>query len=234
MSAPTDQFPRDTSGLPAATAAELVELAEGQRFRVADRAGEQAARRRHGADAGLQRLDSRADAEGPPGLGDRGRRRQRRRPGADRALAWPAPGQPLRRHARDAGADPRRRPVLLSRDVPRSRRLLVPPAHPRGLRPGDGPLRQRDRRARGPRLLGAGAPGAVRHAGRRAARRRPDRAVQPPGDQLLGDGPLRRHAADRRRAGARADRQAGRGGARLPDQHRQHARVQGRAARAPG
>ena len=31
-----------------------------------------------------------------------------------------------------------------------------------------------------------------------------------------------------------ADRQAGRGRARLPDQHRQHARVQGRAARAPG
>jgi FtsP/CotA-like multicopper oxidase with cupredoxin domain len=34
MSAPTEQFPRDTSGLPAATAAELVELAAGQRFRL--------------------------------------------------------------------------------------------------------------------------------------------------------------------------------------------------------
>ena len=34
MSAPTDQFPRDTSGLPAATPAELVELAEGQRFQL--------------------------------------------------------------------------------------------------------------------------------------------------------------------------------------------------------
>ena len=67
-----------------------------------------------------------------------------------------------------------------SRHVPGSRRLLVPPAHPRGLRPGDGPLRQRDRRAGGPRLLGAGAPGAVHHARRRPARRRPDRAVQPP------------------------------------------------------
>src|SRR5262245_1057792 len=34
MSAPTDQFPRDTSGLPAATPAELVELAEDQRFQL--------------------------------------------------------------------------------------------------------------------------------------------------------------------------------------------------------
>src|SRR4051812_34281215 len=34
MSATTDQFPRDTNGLPAAIAAELVELAEGQRFEL--------------------------------------------------------------------------------------------------------------------------------------------------------------------------------------------------------
>jgi FtsP/CotA-like multicopper oxidase with cupredoxin domain len=34
MSAPTEQFPRDTGGLPAATAAELVELAGGQRFEL--------------------------------------------------------------------------------------------------------------------------------------------------------------------------------------------------------
>jgi FtsP/CotA-like multicopper oxidase with cupredoxin domain len=34
MSAPTDQFPRDTSGLPAATTAEIVELARGQRFQL--------------------------------------------------------------------------------------------------------------------------------------------------------------------------------------------------------
>src|SRR4051794_37377810 len=32
MSAPTEQFPRDTGGLPAAAAAELVELSGGQRF----------------------------------------------------------------------------------------------------------------------------------------------------------------------------------------------------------
>jgi FtsP/CotA-like multicopper oxidase with cupredoxin domain len=34
MSAPTDQFPRDTSGLPAAMPAELVELARGQRYEL--------------------------------------------------------------------------------------------------------------------------------------------------------------------------------------------------------
>src|SRR3954451_9939187 len=34
MSATTDQFPRDTTGLPAANAAELVELAEGERFEL--------------------------------------------------------------------------------------------------------------------------------------------------------------------------------------------------------
>ena len=44
------------------------------------------------------------------------------------------------------------------RRVPRPRALLVPPAHPRGLRPGDGPVRQRPRRAGRSRLLAAGAP----------------------------------------------------------------------------
>jgi hypothetical protein len=34
MSAPTDQFPRDTSGLPAATTSEIVEFARRQRFRL--------------------------------------------------------------------------------------------------------------------------------------------------------------------------------------------------------
>src|SRR4051794_30856579 len=34
MSATTDQFPRDTSGLPAATTSELVELSRGQRFQL--------------------------------------------------------------------------------------------------------------------------------------------------------------------------------------------------------
>ena len=36
-----------------------------------------------------------------------------------------------------------RRELHRPRGLPRPGRLLVPPAHPRGLRPGDGPLRQR-------------------------------------------------------------------------------------------
>ena len=42
--------------------------------------------------------------------------------------------------------------------VPGPRPVLVPPAHPRGLRAGARPLRQRHRRARRPGLLGAGQP----------------------------------------------------------------------------
>ena len=42
--------------------------------------------------------------------------------------------------------------------VPRPGRLLVPPAHPRGLRPGAGPVREHRRRPGRAGLLAAGAP----------------------------------------------------------------------------
>ena len=45
--------------------------------------------------------------------------------------------------------------------VPGPRRLLVPPAHPRGLRPGDGAVRQHPRRPGRARLLAAGQPRAA-------------------------------------------------------------------------
>ena len=63
-----------------------------------------------------------------------------------------------------------------TRRVPGPGPVLVPPAHPRGLRPGDGPVRQRHRRARRPGVLGAGEPRVGAHARRRADRGRPDRA----------------------------------------------------------
>ena len=88
--------------------------------------------------------------------------------------------------------------LLRARHVPRSRAVLVPPAHPRGLRPGDGPVRQRARRAGRPGLLAAGAPRAGAHARRHPAGGRQGRAVQPLRDDLRGDGPLRRRAAGRR------------------------------------
>ena len=67
---------------------------------------------------------------------------------------------------------------------------------------------------------------------RRAHRGRPDRRVQPFGDLVRRDGPLRQRAARGRRARARARGAAGRGGAPVSDEHRQHAGVQGQAARA--
>ena len=54
--------------------------------------------------------------------------------------------------------------------------------------------------------------------------------VQPLGDDAHRDGPLRQRPARRRRARPRAERAARRGRALLPDQHRQHPRVQGQAA----
>ena len=56
-------------------------------------------------------------------------------------------------------------------------------------------------------------------------------AVQPFGDLVRRDGALRQRAARRRRARARARGAAGRGGAPVSHQHRQHARLQGQAAR---
>ena len=120
----------------------------------------------------------------------------------------------------------------VARRVPGPRALLVSPAHPRGLRPGDGPLRQRPRRSRRPRLLAAGAP---RGRCSRSTTSSSRTARSPPFSRtettLRGDGPLRQRAARRRRAGPGAVARSGRGRALLPDQHRQHARVQGQAAR---
>ena len=203
-----------------------------RRVRPADRAGRQAARRRDRADARLQRLDPGPDAEGA--------RRARRSSSTSRTTAtWRRPSTGTGCGSRTATTGPTRprRPMPVGeqlhgpRRVPRPGALLVPPAHPRGLRPGDGPVRQHPRRARRSRLLAAGAPRARPHARRHPARGRQGRAVQPRrrrryaamgrfGDVLLVSGetePLARRAA-------------GRGRSLLPDEHRQHARVQGRAA----
>ena len=101
------QLPTETEGLPEAKRTEIVELGDGDTYDldiapVAKRLGD-ATR----ADARLQRLDPRPDAEGPAGIDDHRARHEPRRHRRDRALARPAARQPLRRHARDAGADPR-------------------------------------------------------------------------------------------------------------------------------
>ena len=165
--------------------------------RPPDRPRREAARRRDGANARLQRLDTRPDPPGARGLGARRQRGEPHRPGGDGSLARAAPRQPIRRHAPDAGADPGRRHLLLPHRVPRPRRLLVPPAHPRGLRAGDGPLRQHPRRPGRSRLLGAGAPRGAAHPRRRAARGWPDRALPPLREHPHRHGPVRQPDAGR-------------------------------------
>ena len=196
-------FPTETAGLPEAAGPQVVELGDGDRFElriapVAKRIGE-----RHRAHGRLQRLGARPGAPRPRGLRARRRRRQRGRPRGDGALARSAAREPLRRHPRDAGADPGRRQLLLPHLVPGSGRLLVPPAHPRGLRPGARPVRQHPRRPGRDRLLAGRPPRAAPDARRRPDRGREDRAVQPRGDDVRRDGPLRQRPARRRRDRAR-------------------------------
>ena len=192
-----DQFPTEIAGLPASVPSQLVELGRRGAVRAADRARHEADRRRDRAHALVQRLDPRADAQGAAGVGGRRRRRERGRPRRDGALARAAARQPLRRNARDAAADGDRRELPVPVAVPRSGRLLVPPAHPRGLRPGAGPLREHPRRPDRPGVLAAGQPRGVADARRRLDRGRQGRRVQPLGDDVRGDGPLRQHDARR-------------------------------------
>ena len=135
--------------------------------------------------------------------------------------------EPLRRRPRgDAGADRPRRDLHLPAAVPRPRLLLVSPAHPRGLRPGDGPLRGHHRRAVRPGLLAAGRPRAGDHARRHPDRGRPDRAVRALRSDLHGDGPLRQRDADQRRDRLPRRGQGRRGRPSAPRRHGQHADLQ--------
>ena len=60
--APTSHFPTDPTGIPESAPTQIVDLADGDDGRAADRAGREADRRRDGAHARLQRLDPRPDA----------------------------------------------------------------------------------------------------------------------------------------------------------------------------
>ena len=87
--------------------------------------------------------------------------------------------------------------------VPRPRRLLVPPAHPRGLRPGDGAVREHRRRSGRPRLLVARPPRDRARARRRPDRGRAHRALQHDRVELRRHGPLRQRPAPQRRTRSR-------------------------------
>ncbi len=210
MSAPTDQFPRDASGLPAATAAEFVELADGERVRVADRAGQQADRRRHGADAGLQRLDPGPDAEGR-GKARRSRSMSINEGDLEATVHWHG----LRLDNRYDGTHETQAPIPVGGRF--TYRVTFPDPGVYWYHPHIREDYGQEMGLYGNVLVEPAdadywppvAPRGGAHARRRADRGRPDRAVQPRRDDVRGDGPLRQRPADRRRARARADRQAG-------------------------
>ena len=226
----TTECPRETEGLPEARHDRAGRAFRRRRVRARDRAREEADRRCDGPDALVQRLRPRPHAEGPAGRDHHRQGRQSRRSRGNRALAWASPREPLRRNARHAGPDPGRRDLHLPGARARSGRLLVPPAHPRGLRPGDGPVRKHPRQPERARLLAAGEPRAAAHPRRHPDRGRKDRCLQRVRDHARGDGPLRQRDARRRRARPQAGGQAGRGRAFLLHQHRQHPRLQRNAA----
>ena len=115
-------------------------------------------------------------------------------------LARPAAGKPLRRcTARNPGADPSWRHVHVQAAVPRRRVLLVPPAHSRGLRAGNGAVRHDRRRTQRSGVLASSRPVPDAHAGRLARRGRSCRAVPQVRSEFQCDGPVRQCHADQRR-----------------------------------
>ena len=152
----SEHFAGEVAGLAESGSSQLVELSHGDTFdlRIAP------VTKRLGDDR-VRMLAYNGSIPGPtlkvPQGSERGgQRHQRGRHGGDRPLARPSPRQPLRRDSPDPGSHPGGRQLLLSGRVPGPGRLLVPPPHPRGLRQGDGPLRQRPGGPGGPRPLGSG------------------------------------------------------------------------------
>ena len=134
----TDRFPTDTEGLQEATPSATVELADGKSSTFASRRNQAARRSRvrmlayNGSIPGpTLRVKQGSEWSSTP----RTRAIWRRRSIGTACGSRTVDGTP--RH----NADSRRR-ELPARVIPGPRRLLVPPAHPRGLRPGDGPVRQ--------------------------------------------------------------------------------------------
>ena len=226
----SDQFPTDAAGLPEARASEIVELAHDDEFDlriapVAKRLGEATARML--AYNGSIPGPTLRVAEGARPLSMSSTRPISRRPSTGTACGSTTAMTARTRHRRRSPSAE----VLLPAGVSGPGRLLVPPAHPRGLRPGDGPVRQHPRRSGRSRLLAAGASRDAADARRRSGRGWQGRAVQPRRDDVRSDGTVRQRSARRRRDRPRAERAARRGRPPLPDQHGQHARLQRCTAR---
>ncbi len=146
----SDQFPTDPAGLPEASASEVVELADGDEFElriapVAKRLG----------DATVRMLAYNGSIPGPTLRVPEGSRvvvNVVNEGDLEATVHWHG----LRLENRYDGTHETqtpisdRRNVLLPPGVSRSGAVLVPPAHPRGLRPGDGSVRQHPGRPGGP------------------------------------------------------------------------------------
>ena len=159
---PTDQFPTDPTGLPEARAPELVELSDGDQFDlriapVAKRLG----------DATVRMLAYNGSIPGPTLKVQEGSEivvDVENQGDMDATVHWHG----LRLENRYDGTHETQQPMAVGERFtarvafPDPGAVLVPPAHPRGLRPGDGAVRQRARRAGRSRLLAAGAPRAGR------------------------------------------------------------------------
>ena len=148
MPTSTEKFPRDTAGLPAVSATGVVELADGDRVTlhigpVAKRIG----------DATVRMLAYNGSIPGPTLRVPQGAEvlvDVENEGDMENTVHWHG----LRLENRFDGTHETQDPIPVGgryygpRRLPGPRRLLVPPAHPRGLQPGDGAVRQRHRRSR--------------------------------------------------------------------------------------
>ena len=172
------EFPRETEGLPEARKTELVELADGDEFEL-----EIIPVKKRIGDATVRMLAYNGSVPGPT---------LKVRQGAtitvhvtnhgdlEATVHWHG----LRLENRYDGTHDTQAPIPVGETLhlpapcARSRRLLVPPAHPRGLRPGAGPVREHPRHPARARLLAAGEPRAAAHPRRHPDRGRTDRRLQ--------------------------------------------------------
>ena len=198
-------FPTDTTGLADAATSEAIDLTDGAEFRLTI----SPVRKQLGDDT-VRMLGYNGSIPGPTirsaGIGDR-RSTSHNDGDQEATVHWHG----LRLENRYDGTHETQAPIPIGGKlhvpgaVPRRRALLVPPSHPRGLRPGDGPLREHHRRSRSTLTTG-------RRCDRELVLTLDDvliedgqgRTVQPNGDDLRSDGPVRQPHPHRRRSRSRA------------------------------
>ena len=172
-SAHAAEMPRETEGLPEAGTTQVIELAEGRHLRARDRAGQETNRRRDGADARATTARF-PDPTLKVTQGSTITVNVTNRGDIDATVHWHG----LRLENRYDGTHDTQAPIPVGESLhlpcpcPRRRRLLVPPSHSRGLRPGAGPLRKHPRDTRRmpdywPQANREPGPDARRHPDRR-------------------------------------------------------------------